>query len=278
MIQIDRGDATRGLAKWTLPTTSTKPTDLSLGRLSPLEKGLYSAIRIRSFVALGQAVEARETLRSGVENLRELEARGVDAICEGALTALVEQAEGADGVRVLAGLNACLTAQAGSPQPAYIETLVLTLVAEYSAGRTEAAVRRFLVATSAAAELGSWRAFLAPGRRDAVLSVLALARATADHPDRSGAQRQLELLLKPQVDPRETVALTPKEQEVLLAMFHDLPSSAIARRMHVSPNTVKSQIRSIYRKLGVSSRDEALARAASAGVNVQVRDRRRHRT
>ena len=40
----------------------------------------------------------------------------------------------------------------------------------------------------------------------------------------------------------------------------------IAERLHVSENTVKSQRRSLYRKLGVSSRDEAIAVAMGQGL------------
>ncbi|WP_244302988.1 helix-turn-helix transcriptional regulator [Leucobacter coleopterorum] len=40
----------------------------------------------------------------------------------------------------------------------------------------------------------------------------------------------------------------------------------IASSLSVSPNTVKSQIRSIYKKLGVSGRGAALARAVDLGI------------
>jgi LuxR family maltose regulon positive regulatory protein len=40
----------------------------------------------------------------------------------------------------------------------------------------------------------------------------------------------------------------------------------IAQRLFVSRNTVNSQVSSIYRKLGVSSRDEAVRRATATGL------------
>jgi LuxR family maltose regulon positive regulatory protein len=40
----------------------------------------------------------------------------------------------------------------------------------------------------------------------------------------------------------------------------------IAARLYVSRNTVKSQLRTVYRKLGVSSREAALTRAAVLGL------------
>jgi DNA-binding NarL/FixJ family response regulator len=40
----------------------------------------------------------------------------------------------------------------------------------------------------------------------------------------------------------------------------------LAARLHVSPNTIKTQLRSIYRKLGVSSWADAVATAKRVGL------------
>ena len=45
----------------------------------------------------------------------------------------------------------------------------------------------------------------------------------------------------------------------------------IGQRLFLSPNTVKSQALSIYRKLDASSRGEAVERAAAAGLTEPVR-------
>jgi len=60
--------------------------------------------------------------------------------------------------------------------------------------------------------------------------------------------------------------LTPAELRVLrmLQTHNSLPQ--IATQLHVSPNTVKSQAQAVYRKLGVSSRREAVERARAAGL------------
>ena len=60
--------------------------------------------------------------------------------------------------------------------------------------------------------------------------------------------------------------LTPAELRILLALptHYSLPD--IAARAHVSPNTVKTQAQAIYRKLGVSSRREAVERARVLGL------------
>lgn len=61
-----------------------------------------------------------------------------------------------------------------------------------------------------------------------------------------------------QGDPDAPV-LTQRETVVLLALLRTGSATEIASELVVSRNTVKSQLRSLYRKLGASSRDEAIA-------------------
>lgn len=89
-----------------------------------------------------------------------------------------------------------------------------------------------------------------PGQRDPFLEQLIGAglEARAVQPD---ASRARSLLAEP---------LTPAELRVLKLM----PTSTylqIADVLYVSRNTVKTHLRSIYRKLGVESRAEAIERA-----------------
>lgn len=66
--------------------------------------------------------------------------------------------------------------------------------------------------------------------------------------------------------PVALVRLTERERVILQAM-HELPTSqAIARHLTVSINTVKTQQRTLYRKLGASNRDEALAKSDQLGL------------
>ena len=60
--------------------------------------------------------------------------------------------------------------------------------------------------------------------------------------------------------------LTAHELGVLALLPSALTLREIAGRRYVSLNTVKSQTRAIYRKLGVSGRDEAVARARQLGL------------
>jgi LuxR family maltose regulon positive regulatory protein len=56
------------------------------------------------------------------------------------------------------------------------------------------------------------------------------------------------------------------EAAVLRLLVTDLSAPEIAAKLFLSPNTVRTHIRAIYRKLGVSSRAEAIARATAHGL------------
>ena len=59
----------------------------------------------------------------------------------------------------------------------------------------------------------------------------------------------------------ETIpALTPREVEVLTALADGLGNKGVARRLEISPNTVKFHIESLFRKLGARTRAEAVAK------------------
>jgi LuxR family transcriptional regulator, maltose regulon positive regulatory protein len=67
-------------------------------------------------------------------------------------------------------------------------------------------------------------------------------------PDRSGP-------------PPITQALSLREHDVLQTASEMLTTAEIAEELYVSVNTVKSQVRSILRKLGVTRRGAAVRRA-----------------
>ena len=65
----------------------------------------------------------------------------------------------------------------------------------------------------------------------------------------------------------EVVApLTDRELTVLRLLPTQLSTREIGRELSVSVNTVRSQVQAIYRKLGVSSRAEAVTQARELGL------------
>ena len=64
----------------------------------------------------------------------------------------------------------------------------------------------------------------------------------------------------------ERPVLTPREREVLALIAEGLSAPDIARRLHVSPATVKTHLQGLYEKLGVSDRAAAVAVAMRTGL------------
>jgi LuxR family maltose regulon positive regulatory protein len=61
-----------------------------------------------------------------------------------------------------------------------------------------------------------------------------------------------------QAAPIGTSSLTTAELRLLPLLHTHLSLPEIAGQLYVSPHTVRSQVKSVYRKLGVSSRSEAV--------------------
>jgi DNA-binding NarL/FixJ family response regulator len=58
--------------------------------------------------------------------------------------------------------------------------------------------------------------------------------------------------------PGRSSGLSPREAEIVALITRGLTNQEIAERAHVSPNTIKSYIRSAYRKMGVERRTQAM--------------------
>ncbi len=58
--------------------------------------------------------------------------------------------------------------------------------------------------------------------------------------------------------PGREEGLTDRESEILALITQGLDNAEVAARTYLSPNTVKSYIRSVYRKIGVASRTQAV--------------------
>ena len=65
---------------------------------------------------------------------------------------------------------------------------------------------------------------------------------------------------------RMTAPLTRREVAVLWLLPTQLSTREISHELHVSVNTVRSQVRAVYRKLDTTSRSAAVARARQLGL------------
>jgi LuxR family maltose regulon positive regulatory protein len=119
------------------------------------------------------------------------------------------------------------------------------------------------------------------GRLDAAESALGSATAAIRELEEGG--RLLALageieaeIVKAVTRARSGEILAPPssaEREVLLLLATDLTAREIAAQLYVSANTVRSHTRALYRKLGVHTRADAVARAAELGLLGQSESR-----
>lgn len=83
------------------------------------------------------------------------------------------------------------------------------------------------------------------------------------------AQRMLQHFarLQPQApDPEESGALTPREVDVLRLLGRGLRVAEAARVLGITPHTVAGYVKTLYRKLNISSRAEAGIEATRRGL------------
>jgi LuxR family maltose regulon positive regulatory protein len=134
------------------------------------------------------------------------------------------------------------------------------------AGRDAAADARVLRALESAEHLQLRRPFLALGgagirlveaRLGRLGSFDDFARSITEAPTRR-YQRGAAV--------SELVAFTTKEREILRELPKHQSVGDIATKQHLSPNTIKTHLRAIYQKLGVSGRSEAVDQAFARGL------------
>lgn len=145
-----------------------------------------------------------------------------------------------------------------------IDLLLISASANLRAGDRTAAQRRFVQAADIAERVGVRVPFASMPRTD--LIALGYRRPTLLDQIPAGSSRYPE--------PEIIVALSRREQHVLAALASDRTLPEIAQTLSVSTNTLKSQLRSVYRKLEVKSRQEAVALARRTGLLMMSHDHR----
>jgi LuxR family maltose regulon positive regulatory protein len=109
----------------------------------------------------------------------------------------------------------------------------------------------------------------ASGRREEAAAAIEEARETvAACPDPRSLADRLDALDPPRQARRRTLvgALSKRELVILRMLTGRMSERDIGRELYLSHNTIHSHTRSIYRKLGASSRAEAVAYARELGI------------
>jgi LuxR family maltose regulon positive regulatory protein len=184
----------------------------------------------------------------------------------GALTlarVLIAQGEPEQALRLLDGFRAHARTQGrlGSE----LEILVLRALAEDAQGQTSQAVQLLEQALMLAEPEGYVRLFVDEGVPMLSLLHLVLSKWKGRHS--ASYVRQLLSILQaehPQQAeqlPSLSVPLSPRERLILRGLSAGRSTTEMSAELVVSPNTIKAQVSSLYRKLNVHSREEALAEA-----------------
>jgi LuxR family transcriptional regulator, maltose regulon positive regulatory protein len=144
---------------------------------------------------------------------------------------------------------------------------------QLSAGKVAEAVNRFNRVLAACAAAGLYQTVLDEGP---VISRLLQAtqegaKVKADlmpYIDRlvAGLQRAGQDRLAPTSGARILSALSPRETNILTLIAEGLSNKEIARRLDIGPETVKSHLKSVFTKLGVERRAQAVSRAQTLGL------------
>jgi LuxR family transcriptional regulator, maltose regulon positive regulatory protein len=193
----------------------------------------------------------------------------------GALTltrVLLARDDAGDALDLLEGFRAYARDQGRTGSE--IEILMLTALASHAQGKPEHALQTLQQALLLAEPEGYVRLFVDEGAPMAVLLRLVLARWKSkrgtDYIHRLLALLEANSSLSPSSSSRSTQIpeapvllepLSPRERKVLRLLVAGLSNPEIANELVVSLNTIKTQVQSLYRKLQVSSRQEAIAAA-----------------
>lgn len=142
-----------------------------------------------------------------------------------------------------------------------LDLAVLRAAAELALGRDEDATASLLRAVNQADKSG----VIVPFH---LLPPATLSELAALHPEAQRFVDRNEIRGTTYLAPYQTVAgaLSERELIVLRSLEPGATVEQIAKKLFVASNTVKAQLRSIYRKLNVSTRTEALLVAAELGL------------
>jgi LuxR family maltose regulon positive regulatory protein len=144
---------------------------------------------------------------------------------------------------------------------------------QLSAGKVAEAVSRFRRVLAACAAAGLYQTVL--DERPIISDLLQTARESGNvttdlipYVDRlvTGLQQAGQDRSAPASGGRILSALSPRETDILTLIAEGLSNKEIARSLYIGPETVKSHLKSVFAKLGVERRAQAVSRAQTLGL------------
>ena len=146
---------------------------------------------------------------------------------------------------------------------AVVGASVLLAESAHAAGRDHVCISHLTTALTHAKRFRTVRPFLLRGAAGARLTGLYEGRFGHLNPLSSTVARLARVA---PAGPGLTVALTPKEHDILVELPVHQSVADIAAGQYLSVNTVKTHLRNIYLKLGATGRTEAVKRATELGL------------
>lgn len=224
-----------------------------------LLRALHDGERVAALIRLGSYGAARDAV-SGLPKKNPLHTRHADCPAVAPARLALHSADH-DGVLEL---TASCRAMGDRHAPRSLATVeVLRAAAHDALGDAITAGETFDRALMQAARTG-WRRHFQVIPRTRLAGMLEDAAARSQPPE---SREVLGMLACTAVGTAPDIApLSSRERIVLARIAAGETRRQISSQLRVSPNTVKAQVRSIYRKLGASNRHEALDRAARLGL------------
>ncbi len=142
-----------------------------------------------------------------------------------------------------------------------VETMLVAAIAIEQCGDQAAAADAFDQAVAMAVASGIWRPFTLPDRRLVENCMRGLGRELPPE-----GKVRVSDVVPTYPEQVAVVTLTPRERQLVALLPHEVSRERMADSMFVSINTIKKQLATLYRKLGVTNRADALTRLAALGM------------
>jgi LuxR family maltose regulon positive regulatory protein len=226
---------------------------------TPAIRSLAELLRAGLHLHLGEPEHA-------VELLRTLTPMEDHISCPGSLLAGIRFAAG-DFTGCLEALAECEDLGDSHSSRTLVDVLLLTAAANYELGHVVAAD----VAFDRALFFGGQTGIRVPFHTIPRSTMLRMLNRAADRYQPDPIHLLLEELRVGSATRGELVEpLSARELDIANHLFQDKTVSQIAAELYISANTVKTHVRSIYRKLSASNRKEAVKRVHELGLDVKI--------